>query len=141
GICKKHGSPGCGERLSGGQSCWPEQVCPYSGPVGKGSVWREPLWAWHSFVAHANAMRRIGESIQSRGAGSKPDWEMIIIPEDRSAEHPSALLSKIMAATGTDHLGQPWKSARSAKLEFSWIMQSWLDLGNVRPHFIWDRDR
>src|SRR5947199_4643933 len=65
GICKKHGSPGCGERLSGGQSCWPEQVCPYSGPVGKGSVWREPLWAWHSFVAHANAMRRIGESIQS----------------------------------------------------------------------------
>ena len=78
------------ERLSGGQSCWPEQVCPYLGPVGKGSVWREPLWAWHSFVAHANAMRRIGESIQSRGAGSKPDWEMIIIPEDRSAEHPLA---------------------------------------------------
>lgn len=64
-----------------------------------------------------------------------------MISEDRGAEERSALLSKIMAETGTDHLGQPWKSIRSAQQRFSWIMQKWLDSGNVRPSFEWDRDR
>jgi len=141
GICKEHGIPGCGEQLPGRGPCWPEQVRPYQGSEVKGSVWREPLRVWHRIVVHANAMRAIGESIQNGGAGSKLDWERIIIPEDRSVEHRDALLSKIMAETGTDHLGQPWKSARSARLRFSGIMESWLDLGNIRPCFDWERDR
>jgi hypothetical protein len=141
GLCKEHATPGCNERLRGGELCWPEQVRSYSGPLSKGPVWREPLWAWHRVVARANVLRRIGARIQSGAAGSKSDWEIIIIPEDRSAEKRSGLLSKIMSDTGVDHLGQPWRSARSAQHRFSWIMQSWLALGNVRPSFDWDRDR
>ena len=137
GICKLHGNPGCGKRLLDGQVCGPEQV----GLVGKGLVWREPLWDWHIAIARANALRRIGESIQSGGAGSKSDWESLIIPVDHSAERVNRELARILAERGADHLGQPWKSARSAKRKFSWIMQGWLDLGNVRPSFIWDRDR
>src|SRR5260370_5631517 len=37
GICKEHGTPGCGEQSPEGRPCWPEQVCPYQGSVGKGS--------------------------------------------------------------------------------------------------------
>jgi hypothetical protein len=86
-------------------------------------------------------MRRIGESIQQGGNGLQSDWVEIIIPEDRSAERRSRLVARIMEETGSDYLGQPWKSVRSAKLKFSSIMQDWLDLGNIRPRFIWHKDR
>jgi len=141
GMCKEHATPGCNQRLPDGQFCWPEPVWHYPGRVAKGYLWREPLWAWHRAVKRANVLRRIGASIQSGGAGSKADWEIIIIPEDRGAENSSVLLPQIMAGSGADHRGQPWRSVRSAQERFSWIMQTWLDLGNVHPSFDWDQDR
>jgi len=141
GMCEEHVCPGCNEPLPGGQFCRPTQAYLRGGLVAKEYVWREPLWAWQRLVNHANAMRRIGTSIQSGGNGTKFDWEIIIIPEDRSIEQHSRQTAKIITDAGMDHIGQPWKSARSAQQRFSWIMQKWLDVGNVRPSFEWGDNR
>jgi hypothetical protein len=139
GYCREHGLPNC--RLSTKGLCWPEEVKNTSASIRSELAWREPLAFWHGTIARANAMRRIGESIRVGKAGLESDWVRIIVPEDRSAVHRSAIGKKIFEATGVDHIGQPWKRPLSARLRFGFIVQSWLDLGNIRPFFHYERDR
>ena len=139
GYCREHGLPNC--RRSSKAVCWPEEVRSPSAPIRSERAWREPLAFWHGTISCVNAMRRIGENIRVGKAGLESDWARIMVPEDHSGEPTDALKRRVFAATGVDHFGQPWKGTRSARFRFSFIMQSWLDLGDIRPFFRWENDR
>src|ERR1019366_9264588 len=148
GICREHHVPGCRQSSPSGRPCWPELLSEHPYDI-KTSVWREPTSVWHSVVAKGKIMRRLGDRILSGSAGSKADWEEISNPLElaaqfASSEHNAKAIpgyAKILERIGCEQPGRPWKSVRQAKGMFSIVMQSWLDQGDVRPVFIWDRDR
>jgi hypothetical protein len=148
GICQEHRVPGCRESSLSGRPCWPEQLSEHGYDI-RTSVWREPTSVWHSVVAKGNIMRRLGDRILSGGAGTKSDWEGVVGPLELASQFATSVhtaksnpaYTKMLEKSGCGHPGQPWNSVKQAKGMFSIVMQSWLDQGDVRPFFVWERDR
>ena len=104
--------------------------------------WREPVSTWRRFATEARAIRRIASELADERVGSR-EWEHVTAGltarwepfEERSW---SAWLYEYGERTRERTSRQRVKIEREALVS---AVQTWLELGLVRPEFVWSDDR
>lgn len=124
GICEQHGGPASHSLFPGGKECLPKKE-----RRGDAEYFVEPLEIWYSKILEANILRRIGCAILNspKGTGERRDWE--------------SLLGEGLEKGKEETKQHPWKNPALARTLLAKHVQTWLDLGAIRPQFSWDREQ
>jgi len=88
----------------------------------------EPIERWLHFARQANALLRVAAALHDDRPGAKEDWEIIF--ED-------LLPAEWLRPT----FGNLTESVPMGHLYLGGIINEWLVLGGVRPHFVWGMKR
>jgi hypothetical protein len=114
GICQEHCLPVSHALIPGRVArCFPRRSSQDD------MSFLEPLGFWRRAIAKAAALGRIAADIRNLDRGRREDWLII--------------------RGGLIHEGgEPWKKLSLARSLLAHEVQTWLDIGAVRPSFSWD---